>query len=71
MHPTVDHLIRESARFNSHGSLILALARNIHVQHFLLRLLMTSGSTYMRGFRSRGTFSHSSMQEGCGLSLAS
>jgi geranylgeranyl reductase family protein len=70
-HPTVDHLIRESARFNSHGSLILALARNKHVQHFLLRLLVTSGSTYLRWFRGKRTSLSSSLEKDDRLSLAS
>ena len=71
MHPTVDRLIRERARFNVHGSLIQALARNKHVQHFLLRLLVTSGSTYIQWFRGAGVLQPSTMEEDNGLSLAS
>jgi len=71
MHPTVDRLIRESARFNSHGSLILALAKNTHVQHFLLRLLVKSGSAYRRWFQGAGPLQPSAMEADNELSLAS
>lgn len=46
--PAVDRLIRERAAFNSHGGLILALARSPHVRNFLLRFFFTSGSVYLR-----------------------
>lgn len=71
MHPAVDHVIRESARFNSHGRLIQALARNRHVQHFLLRLFATGGVAYRQWFRGARTFHPSSAGADNGLSLAS
>jgi digeranylgeranylglycerophospholipid reductase len=46
--PAVDRLIRERAAFNSHGGLILALARSPHVRNFLLRFFFTNGSSYLR-----------------------
>lgn len=46
--PAVDRLIRERAAFNSHGDLILALARSPHVRNFLLRFFFTNGTSYLR-----------------------
>lgn len=51
--PAVDRLIRERAAFNSHGGLILALARSPHVRNFLLRFFFTSGTSYLRQLVSR------------------
>ncbi|NOT55061.1 MAG: NAD(P)/FAD-dependent oxidoreductase [Deltaproteobacteria bacterium] len=45
--PAVDRLIREQAAFNSHGGLILALARSPQVRNFLVRFVFTSGTSYL------------------------
>lgn len=49
-HPAVDQLIRERATFNSHGGLILALAKSTQVHNFLLRFFFTSGTSCLRRF---------------------